>query len=173
MTPPPVFRAATVSDAAQLSVLAETTFRATFGAANTEANLTKHCKASYGEPIQRAEILSSDIRTIVAECDRSLIAYAQVRFSNIPPCVEGARPIEIQRLYVDHAWHGKGLAQALMCVCLSEAQASQADVVWLGVWEHNPRAIAFYRKFGFMEVGEHEFRLGDDPQRDVIMVKRL
>ena len=47
------------------------------------------------------------------------------------------------------------------------------DVVWLGVWERNPRAISFYRKVGFAEVGEHVFQLGSDPQRDVVMALTL
>ena len=70
-------------------------------------------------------------------------------------------------------WHGKGLAQALMDACIGELRRQNADAVWLGVWEHNPRAIAFYRKCGFTEVGEHVFVLGEDPQRDVVMVKPL
>ena len=145
----PVIRKATADDAAELSILAESTFRATFAEANTEANLAQHCRAAYGEPIQRSEILSSEVRTILAECNESLVAYAQLRLSKAPSCVMGARAIEIQRLYVAQSWHGRGLAQALMSACLTESQAVQADVVWLGVWEHNPRAIAFYKKFGF------------------------
>jgi len=43
--------------------------------------------------------------------------------------------------------------------------------VWLGVWEHNPRAIAFYRKWGFEAVGEHVFVVGTDPQRDLVMTR--
>lgn len=167
----PVIRKATADDAAELSILAESTFRATFAEANTEANLAQHCRAAYGEPIQRSEILSSEVRTILAECNESLVAYAQLRLSKAPSCVVGARAIEIQRLYVAQFWHGRGLAQALMSACLTESQAVQADVVWLGVWEHNPRAIAFYKKFGFVEVGEHIFQLGEDPQRDIIMVR--
>jgi ribosomal protein S18 acetylase RimI-like enzyme len=46
-----------------------------------------------------------------------------------------------------------------------------SDAVWLGVWEHNPRAISFYRKFGFVEAGEQTFHPGRDPQRDIVMVR--
>ncbi|WP_326929924.1 MULTISPECIES: N-acetyltransferase [Citrobacter freundii complex] len=72
-------------------------------------------------------------------------------------------------LYVDEPYHGKGFAQALMQKCFAEFEAKGSDPVWLGVWEHNPRAISFYRKLGFTEVGEHIFQVGSDPQRDIIM----
>jgi ribosomal protein S18 acetylase RimI-like enzyme len=56
-----------------------------------------------------------------------------------------------------------------MAHVLARAKAAGAAALWLGVWERNPRALAFYRKWGFDVVGEHTFRLGDDPQRDLIM----
>lgn len=87
--------------------------------------------------------------------------------------MSGSTPGEIHRLYVDRDWHGKGLAPALMDACLQALKVHGSDVVWLGVWEHNPRAIAFYRKFGFAEVGDHVFPVGNDPQRDIIMMRSL
>ena len=56
-----------------------------------------------------------------------------------------------------------------MAAVLSAAAQANCDHVWLGVWERNPKAIAFYRKFGFEVIGEHRFVLGRDPQRDLVM----
>ena len=58
-----------------------------------------------------------------------------------------------------------------MKVCLHEAVAAGCDVIWLGVWEHNPRAIAFYHKWGFKQVGTQTFHLGDDLQTDWVMAR--
>jgi len=58
-----------------------------------------------------------------------------------------------------------------MATCIKEMENRESDVVWLGVWERNPRAMAFYKKFGFGEVGDHVFPLGTDPQRDIIMAR--
>ena len=90
-----------------------------------------------------------------------------------PSCVTARAPGEIQRLYVVKEWHGRGVAQALMDACIGEMKVRGTDIVWLGVWERNPRAIAFYRKFGFTETGDHVFPLGRDPQRDIVMVRPL
>jgi ribosomal protein S18 acetylase RimI-like enzyme len=87
--------------------------------------------------------------------------------------VEGPAPLELKRLYVARAWHGRGVAQALMDAALDAARARGARTLWLGVWERNPRAVAFYGKYGFTRVGEHTFLLGADPQTDWVLARPL
>jgi ribosomal protein S18 acetylase RimI-like enzyme len=166
-------RIARPEDASALAQLAEATFRDTFAASNTAANIDAHCRASYGPVIQARELADPHMHALVAEHEGRPVAYAQLRLAAAPPCVAGRVPGEILRLYVHRDWHGRGLAQRLMDACLAALGARGADVAWLGVWEHNPRAIAFYRKSGFAEVGDHIFLLGDDPQRDVVMMRAL
>jgi len=158
-------------DAGRLAELAERTFRDTFAATNTPENMRLHCQASYGEAIQAREILDPSVVTLVCEHGGELSGYAQLRRGSAPPQVDAARPAEIQRIYVAGSWHGRGVAQALMAEALRLAEDGGADAVWLGVWERNPRAIAFYRKLGFVENGDHVFQMGDDPQRDIVMVR--
>jgi ribosomal protein S18 acetylase RimI-like enzyme len=94
-----------------------------------------------------------------------------LRWGTAPACVVARRPAEVQRIYVDRPWHGRGVAQALMAAMLEHARNGGADRVWLGVWEQNLRARAFYRRAGFADVGDHAFRLGDEVQRDRVMVR--
>ncbi|MBK7259506.1 MAG: GNAT family N-acetyltransferase [Ignavibacteriae bacterium] len=166
-------RQAVPSDASALAVLAERTFRDTFEAMNSADDMARHCSLTYGEAQQLAEISYPAMHTLVCEENGHLIAFAQLRWDHAPACVVGKQPGEIQRLYVDRPWHGKGIAQQLMAACLRELEARACDVVWLGVWERNWRAQAFYRKFGFTEVGDHVFMLGSDAQRDLILVRPL
>ena len=164
-------RQAVPSDASALAVLAERTFRDTFEAMNSAEDMAMHCSLTYGEAQQSAEISYPAMITLVCEEDGQLIAFAQMRWEHAPACIVARNPGEIQRLYVDHPWHGKGIAQALMAACLREMETRACDVIWLGVWERNWRAQAFYRKFGFIEVGDHVFMLGSDAQRDLILVR--
>jgi ribosomal protein S18 acetylase RimI-like enzyme len=168
-----LIRKAEEFDAAPLAELAERTFRDAFGHLNTAEDMDLHCRSSYGRQLQAREIADPSLTTLVCEDDGALIAYAQLRWGKAPGSVVAARPAEIQRLYVDKAWHGKGVAQKLMAALLDLAHAGQADAVWLGVWEHNPRAIGFYAKFGFLEVGDQTFVVGRDNQRDLVMQKTL
>ncbi len=166
-----LIRQAKASDAKALALLAERTFRDTFEATNTAEDMALHCRITYGEAQQLQEITYPAMHTLVREEQGQLIAYAQLRWDHTPACVVAKQAGEIQRLYVDRPWHGKGIAHDLMAACLREIAARGCDVVWLGVWEKNWRAQAFYRKFGFTEVGDHVFMLGTDAQRDIILVR--
>ena len=169
----PNIRKADRNDAHQLALIAERTFRETFGAHNSAEDMDLHCQRGYGEAIQAGEIAAPNRCTFLAEEHETLVGYAQVRWAGAPKCVLAKSPGEIQRLYVVGAWQGKGIAQDLMDACIAEMKSHGSDVVWLGVWERNPRAISFYKKYDFVEVGDHVFSLGRDPQRDVVMARSV
>lgn len=169
----PTIRLAEPSDAASLAELAERTFRQAFGGANTIEDINLHCGTNFGESLQAAEIANAEMITLVCEERGNLIAFAQLRWGKAPACVSAYHPGEIYRFYVENQWHGKGIAQALMSACFAQMEEHKSEVVWLGVWERNPRAISFYKKFGFMVVGEQVFQLGLDRQRDLVMARSV
>jgi ribosomal protein S18 acetylase RimI-like enzyme len=166
-------RIATADQAAALAQVMERTFRDTFGESTAEEHMAAHCRNSYREAIQRAEIVDPDITTVLCVEGESIAGFVQVRSGERPTCVAALRPVELHRIYVDAPWHGKGVAALLMQAALDDAGKRSADGIWLGVWEDNPRAIRFYAKFGFVEVGEHVFHVGDDAQRDLLMSRTL
>jgi ribosomal protein S18 acetylase RimI-like enzyme len=166
-------RRALREDAKDLSLLAEKTFREAFAGVNTPEDMDLHCRTSYSEAIQAQEISDPNKVTLLIEYEERLVGFAQLRWGKTPSCVAAKAPGEIQRLYVAGDCHGKGVAQALMNACIDEMRGHRSDVVWLGVWERNPKAIAFYRKFGFVEVGGQTFLLGSDPQRDIVMARSV
>jgi len=164
---------ATIEQAAALADVMERTFRDTFGTSTTDGHMAEHCRSSYGEALQRAEIDDPDTTTLLVMDGVAIAGFAQVRPGSRPSCVTNSRPVEIHRIYVDVPWHGKGVAAVLMEAPLHDAAKRGADGVWLGVWENNPRAIRFYAKWGFVEVGEHIFHVGSDAQRDILMSRAL
>ncbi len=160
-------------DAAALAAIAERTFRDTFSAITPAEDMDLHCRTTYTTAIQAAEIANPELVTWLAEDDGTLAGFAQWRRSHPHRCVVGERPSELNRIYCLREWHGRGVAGLLMREVLGRAAASASDCVWLGVWEQNARAIAFYGKFGFVEVGEHIFQVGRDMQRDLIMSRPI
>jgi diamine N-acetyltransferase len=166
-------RLATIADAANLAKLAKDTFTDAFGDVNDQQDLALFYQQVYGEAIQRAELENPNMTTYVAEHNQQLIAYAQLHVGKAPNCIKAQNPLELKRLYLNANYHGKGLAQKLMATCISQANEQHHDKLWLGVWENNPKAQSFYKKFQFKEVGKHCFMLGNDPQRDIIMLKTL
>lgn len=170
---PFTIRRATLDDAPALAELAARTFADTFGADNDPEDLAEHLRSSYGIAQQSSELLDGDVVTLLAYFDQNLAGYAQVRRKEAPGCVRSACPVEIHRFYLTQQAKGSGLAAALMRAVRGAARELGGDELWLGVWERNPRAIAFYRKSGFVEVGSHVFMVGSDAQRDLVFVSAL
>jgi ribosomal protein S18 acetylase RimI-like enzyme len=168
-----VIRHGAASDALRLSAIARQTFFDTFAATNDPGDMALHLERAYGVAQQGAELADPLIVSLLAESDGEVIGYAQLREGEVPECVTGPDPIELWRFYVRREWHGRGIAQALMERVRAEAAARGAATLWLGVWDRNPRAQAFYRKCGFVDVGEHVFLFGTDPQCDRVMTAKL
>ncbi|HUF35970.1 MAG TPA: GNAT family N-acetyltransferase [Gemmatimonadales bacterium] len=166
-------RAGRSPDAARLASLAARTFEETFGPLNHPEDMARYLTGAYGVAKQAAELADPAMATLLAEADGSLAGYAQLRDGPAPPCVVGPRPVELQRLYVDGPWQGRGVAQILIRAAMDEAGRRNAATLWLGVWERNARAQAFYRKCGFVDVGSQPFALGSARQTDRIMVRAL
>ena len=169
-------RPARAADAPDLAEFGARTFRDTFAAHNRAEDMDAYVSLAYGVRQQSAELADPRVSVLVAESDEgAMIGYAVARQApdEAPPCVTGEAPVELARIYVDHGWHGRGVGEALMRGIIERARERGGHTLWLGVWEHNPRARAFYARWGFREVGEHPFPLGDDIQRDVLLARTL
>ncbi len=168
-----MFRHAVSEDAERLLQFAARTYHQTFVSSNTSENMQAYIASAFTLPQITAELSDPRAIFILAEVEGQLAAYAKLFPDEAPECVTGDAPIELVRFYVDEPWHGSGLASALMELCLTEAQQGGFKTIYLGVWEKNFRAQAFYRKWDFMRVGEHIFQMGDDPQVDWWMMRAV
>lgn len=168
-----VIRRATADDAELLAALARRTFVDTFGPDNTAEDMAIHVATSFGAEIQRGEIRDPRMTTLLAELGSTTVGFAQVCQGPPAACVTGDAPIEVRRFYVDRPFHGKGIAPALMRAVEQVARNLGGRTLWLGVWERNPRAIGFYTKCGFVDVGEHAFNFGTEEQTDRVMARAL
>ena len=168
-------RRANINDAETLAPLAVQIFNDTF--AGHPLNKPEDMRAYIAEALSveqiRSEITDTARIVFVVEFDGEMIGFAQLREHSTEDCVSDLNPIEIQRLYLKQEFHGRGIANQLMKACLDEAVGKNYRTIWLGVWEHNHRAQRFYEKVGFVKVGEHVFLLGNDPQTDWVMEKKL
>jgi GNAT superfamily N-acetyltransferase len=161
------------ADAAALADFGARAFHDAFGADNRPSDMALYVGRTYGVSQQEAELTNPEITTVLVEVDGQLAGYGQLRVNPSPDSVVGMASIELWRFYVAEAWHGRGVARALMNRVEMEARGRGARTLWLAVWERNERAKAFYRKCGFADVGSQHFVLGTDVQNDRIMVRSL
>ena len=166
-------RRAVVADAAALAEFGARTFAETFGAENTVEDMRLHLGSAWNPALQSAEILDPEIDTLLAWVGGVLAGFAQLHSGHAPAAVATVKPVELLRFYVDKPWQGQGVARQLMEAVEKQARARGARELWLGVWERNPRAQAFYRKHGFRRIGTQIFVVGTDPQTDHVMLREL
>ncbi|MCB2407024.1 GNAT family N-acetyltransferase [Hymenobacter lucidus] len=162
--------------AAQLAELGRQTFHDTFAADNTAEDMADFLAANFSPEIQLAELNDPQIVFLVAYMQQEMVGYAKLGLNSGLGLEEGKSSVgrlEIERLYVRHDWIGTGLGASLMRRAIEEARSQQCRTVVLGVWERNQHAIEFYKRFGFREIGRHEFRVGQDVQTDLILRKGL
>ena len=169
-----MIRTATPAEATALAHFAERTFREAFAADNRPEDMEAYCAAAFAPEVMRGHLADPTMTSLVMVADDgALAAYAQLRPGRPDQGGELPQPLELWRFYVDRVHHGRGIAHRMMDAVIDAARARDAATLWLGVWEHNTRAQAFYRKFGFFVVGSHTFVLGTDVQTDHVMVRGL
>jgi ribosomal protein S18 acetylase RimI-like enzyme len=168
-----MIRFATAADADLLAELGARTFLETYADYNRPDDMAAYLSAHFTPGRLAEELADEDAMCLIAEVDGAAVGYATLRASDVPVCVGGEKPVELARLYVAKEWLSRGVGAALMRACISQAQQKGFQSIWLGVWQRNERAYAFYRKWGFQVVGEHVFQLGSDPQNDWIVERAL
>ena len=169
-------RKAQASDAAALAQLAEQTFIATYGPHCDHNMVHEHCQKNFGVSQQLAEIENEHCITLLQFVGNELIGFMQMKQTDAPPCVQGITEVNticLHRYYVTQKWHGKGVALILLKHANEYAKASGAQAMWLGMWQHNQRALAFYQKHGFEIVGEVEYQFGKVIENDKVLFRIL
>jgi len=120
-----------------------------------------------------AEVGDPQNKFILAHEDDYVLGYAKLRNGEQRVEFCNKSSIEIARIYAIQSAIGKGVGKMLMEACLQIAREMKREIIWLGVWEKNERAINFYKKFGFEKFAEHDFLLGDDVQTDWLMFRNV
>jgi GNAT superfamily N-acetyltransferase len=166
-------RTATPDDGPALAAFAERVFRDAVGPHNRAEDMDAYCRAAFAIDHVRHELTDRHYHTEFAFVRGELAGYGQLCTTAPPPCVVGPEPLQFKRLYVDQRWHGGGVAHALMAHAIAFAEQRGARTLYVSAWEHNHRAIAFYAKHGFVQVGTVQFTLGSDVQIDLVMVRPL
>lgn len=173
LLPPVVIRRATPGELSTYVEISRRTFVDTFGHVHPPDEVAAHVAATYNADLLRGDLQGED-RVVLAMCDGDTwLAYALIVLGAATPSVGGARPSELVRFYVDRPWHGSGAADALMAAVMGVAREAGGDALWLGVWEHNPRAIRFYERQGFRIVGSKVYVYAGHHENDHIMARAL
>ena len=164
---------AELQDIEKLQKIGRQTFFETFSESNSEENMQKYLDEGFSIEKLTTELTDTNAEFYFAVFDAEVIGYLKLNFGDSQTELKDNKALEIERIYVSKEFHGKSVGQLLYDKAIEVAKQKNADYIWLGVWEENPRAISFYKKNGFVEFDKHIFKLGDDEQIDIMMKLNL
>jgi diamine N-acetyltransferase len=152
-----------------LQALSVETFRSTFAKYNTPENMERYISECLSVPKLAAEMKNPGSMFFLSFQDAEISGYLKLNIGDTQTELKDPSSIEVERIYVLEKFQGQGVGAALLKHAIHIAHDGNFEHIWLGVWEHNTNAIAFYRKYGFTQTGEHSFFVGDDKQVDILM----
>ena len=160
---------ATVNDAEVISKLSTETFIETYSWYNTPENMRDYTQKHFSVEQTKKDFSEASTFFFLAYLNDEVIGYAKLRVFEHPEELKGERHIEIERIYVQKKHQDKKAGYAIITNCINFAQAKKYQVIWLGVWEKNLKALDFYTRVGFEKFGLHTFLVGNDAQTDYLM----
>lgn len=160
---------ATISDLEAINKMAVETFYETYSWYNTPENMVEYTEKNFSKEKTRKDLEESEAIFFLAYALDELVGYAKMRRTTTPTGLQTEKHIEIERVYVAQKFQKQKAGYALVKKCIEAARELNLELVWLGVWKKNKKAIAFYERFGFKIFGSQVFRLGNDPQDDHLM----
>ena len=156
-------------DVDDLLHLGRKTFHDSFAALNKPENITAYMDKAY----TRNQLLSELLNPLSEHyflCDgEKKIGFLKLNQGGAQSDLQDPESLELQRIYIDQEYQGKGLGAMLLNKAKERAIEMEMNTIWLGVWEKNPDAIRFYERHGFEIFGSHQFQMGDEVQTDILM----
>lgn len=158
-----------LNDINHLQSICKTTFFETYADGNTEENMQKYLDEVFTLDKLTAELKDPNTELYFAWLGNKPIGYIKINFGEAQTELQDNKSVEIERIYVLKEFQGNHVGQILFDKAHEIAKSRQAQYLWLGVWEKNPKALHFYKRNGFIEFDKHIFKLGDDMQTDIMM----
>jgi diamine N-acetyltransferase len=159
----------TLEQVQELQQISKQTFSDAFAKDNNPEDFQMFLDSAYS-----IERLSKELQNLESEFyfikeEYKTVGYLKINFGSAQTEKMGNDSLEVERIYIEQNFHGKGAGKALMDKAIQIAKGRRLKDVWLGVWEKNPKAVRFYEKNGFEPFGTHKFMIGKDEQTDILM----
>ena len=166
-------KSCTHEDLQTLQEISIETFNETFKEQNSPENMSAYLEKAFNLEQLESELSNPSSKFFFVYNDDEVAGYLKLNTNDAQSEEMGNEALEIERIYVKNKFQKLGLGKYLFNAAMGIAKDSGKKKIWLGVWEKNENAIAFYKKIGFVQAGAHSFYMGDEEQTDLIMTKPL
>jgi len=162
-----------LADTETLLNLSRKTFFDAFAHLNNAADMEAYASKAFTLKRYEEELSNPDSHFYFAMVDNAITGYIKLNYNSAQTELQDANALEVERIYILHEHQGKQIGKHLLDFAIQTAIDKKMAYIWLGVWEHNNKAINFYKSKGFTQFGSHPFVLGTDEQTDILMRKEL
>ncbi|HZY39116.1 MAG TPA: GNAT family N-acetyltransferase [Mucilaginibacter sp.] len=149
------------------------TFYEFFAHLNDPLHFEAYVAVAFAPEKMLSELTNPDSEFYFAMIEDDIAGYIKLNSNSTQNEFKDENGLEVERIYVSGEHHGKHIGRQLLNFAIERGTAMHKDFIWLGVWEHNQKAIGFYQHHGFEFCGSHDFILGEDRQTDLLMKRRL
>jgi diamine N-acetyltransferase len=163
----------TLEDSRKLQEISYETFHETFKHQNSPENMNAYLERAFNLKQLEKELSNISSQFFFVYFKNDVAGYLKVNTDDDQSEEMGDESLEIERIYIKNKFQKHGLGKYLLNKAMEIAIERNKKKIWLGVWEKNESAIAFYKKMGFFQTGAHSFYMGDEEQMDFIMTKTL
>lgn len=163
----------TLEDLRKLQEVSYETFNETFKHQNSPENMNAYLERAFNLKQLEKELSNISSQFFFVYFNNEVAGYLKVNTNDAQSEEMGDESLEIERIYIKNKFQKHGLGKYLLNKAMEIAMEHNKKKIWLGVWEKNENAIAFYKKMGFVRTGAHSFYMGDEEQMDIIMTKTL
>lgn len=164
---------ANLNDVQLLQELSIQTFNETFKDQNSPENMKAYLDKAFNLKQLEKEMTNDSSDFYFIYFNEELAGYMKMNTNDAQTENMGNDSLEVERIYIKRDFQKHGLGKYLLNQAIEIARKQDKRKIWLGVWEKNENAIAFYEKMGFIQTGAHAFYMGDEEQTDLIMTKNL
>ncbi|WP_123042512.1 GNAT family N-acetyltransferase [Cohnella candidum] len=166
-------RKCTLEDLGALQEVSVETFNDTFKDQNSPENMKSYLDKAFNLEQLEKELSNNDSEFYFIYSNGQIAGYLKVNINDAQSERMGRDSLEIERIYIRRAFQKQGLGKHFYLKAIERAKEQNKEKIWLGVWEKNESAIAFYEKMEFVRTGAHSFYMGDEEQTDFIMTRTL
>ncbi|MGJ7922572.1 GNAT family N-acetyltransferase [Neobacillus sp. LXY-4] len=163
----------TLEDSGILQEISYETFIETFKDQNSPENMNAYLERAFNIKQLEKELTNISSHFFFVYVNNDVAGYLKVNINDAQSEEMGDESLEIERIYIKNKFQKLGIGKVLLNKALENAIDFNKKKIWLGVWEKNENALAFYKKMGFVQTGAHSFYMGDEEQIDFIMTKEL
>lgn len=167
------FRKCGVGDLEELVQISISTFSEAFEDQNDPNDFKAYLNQAFSKKQLLEELKNSDTSFYFVFENDGLVAYFKTNQNKAQSEFQQPNGMELERIYVKTSYQGKGIGLQMLCFAESLAKEERKAYLWLGVWEHNPKAIRFYEQNGYTKFGTHPYYIGNDRQTDWLLKKEF